>query len=262
MTAGVLRDALGLDSLTELVSGYPSCQGNPCSPVVKEVKLPLPCCRPCSVPEECPHKDCKDCPSVDYNEAKSVGTGKALEILVKGKSLASDLAAKVAAPFVYKYDLISSAASGLPDVLATKGHLTGQVLTAPIDFSIKKSALLAKGLAHVVVGVPTAIGTGIYAGAAGLIDAYNNVQEQKERINDCLNPTSKKEEKVIVHASSSEEFQADQGHGHDESSTVTSDVVPAEKSDSCSGCTVRSEEVTPASPTDPSSMDVLSGGIL
>lgn len=199
LSAGVIRDALGLDSLTSL--------------------LPLPCCRPCTAHEEvpCPQSKCHDCPSVDYSEAKAAGTGKALDILLKGKELASSVAGKVASPFVYKYDLISSGASSLPDILASKGHVLGQILAAPINFSAQKSALLATGLAHVIVGIPTAIGTGVYAGAAGLIDAYNNVQDQKERINNCLNPTPEKpclkkpyhEEKVIIQSSSSDDIFKD-----------------------------------------------------
>jgi F0F1-type ATP synthase membrane subunit c/vacuolar-type H+-ATPase subunit K len=148
-----------------------------------------------------------------------------LEVLLKGKNIASSIAGKLASPFVYKYDLVSSAASSLPDVLASKGHLVGQILAAPVDFTAKKSALLAKGLAYGVVGLPAAIGSGVAAAGYGLAEAWNNVQEQKEKINNCLNPTPKDpclenkvnkiDEKVVVvqPSASVDHIQADEPRG-------------------------------------------------
>jgi len=173
-SAGVLRASLGL----EKTAGSECC---PPPPPCVEKKI-----EPCHQKEVV--KTCKVCPDIDYDHAKSKGTGKALEVLLKGKTLATGLATKVAYPLTLPYDFMSQAAAALPGIMAAKGALVGNVLAVPVKLTAAASSAIVKGLSHVLVGVPVGVGTGVAAGAAGLIESYNDIQEQKERREQCLHP--------------------------------------------------------------------------
>jgi len=223
-SAGVLRASLGLEKTA----------GSDCCP-----PPPPPChekVTPCHQKEVV--KTCKTCPEVDYDHAKSKGTGKALEVLLKGKNLATGLAAKVAYPLTLPYDFMAQAAAALPGIMAAKGALVGNVLAVPVKLTATASSAIVKGLSHVLVGVPVGVGTGVAAGAAGLIESYNDIQEQKERREECLHPNKcgKKEVAVIGTASGDviiNGIQGDEGVMNDgmeePPKTVSETVIGAEE---------------------------------
>jgi len=191
-SAGILKATLGLEKFAS--DCCPPChEKEPCH---KEIV------QPCQEKVTPCHKEvvkpCKVCPELDYDHAKTKGTGKALEVLLKGKNLATGLAAKVAYPLTLPYDFMSQAAAALPGIMAAKGALVGNVLAVPMKFTASASSAIVKGLSHVLVGVPVGVGTGVAAGAAGLIESYNDIQEQKERREQCLHPNKCGHKEVAV----------------------------------------------------------------
>ena len=180
-SAGILKTALGLESF--------DC----CPPCLEKAT-------PCAEKKEV--KTCRACPEIDYDHAKSRGAGKALEVLLKGKNLANTLAAKVAYPLALPYEYMSAAAASLPGIMAAKGALVGNVLAVPVKLGASASTAVVKGLSHVLVGVPVGVGTGVAAGAAGLIESYNDIQEQKEKRDRCLNPNKCKVETAVIETAS------------------------------------------------------------
>ena len=179
-SAGILKSALGLESF--------DC----CPPCLEKAA-------PCAEKEV---KTCRACPEIDYDHAKTRGTGKALEVLLKGKNLANTLAAKVAYPLALPYEYMAAAAASLPGIMAAKGALVGNVLAVPVKLGASASTAVVKGLSHVLVGVPVGVGTGVAAGAAGLIESYNDIQEQKEKRDRCLNPNKCKVETAVIETAS------------------------------------------------------------
>ena len=163
-----------LDTLTSLVASPSNgCPDNSCQ------VNPIPCCQPCPVEEKkpCPvEPQCQECP-VDLSQSTNRGLGKAWQVILQGKALESTLAQSLASPFVLKYDALAAAASSLPGVLAAKGELLGKIFAVPFKTTAFVSSSLAKGLAHAVVGLPVAVGTGIAATASGLYSAIINDEE-------------------------------------------------------------------------------------
>lgn len=238
-----------LDTLTSLVASPSNgCPDNSCQ------VNPIPCCQPCPVEEKkpCPvEPQCQECP-VDLSQSTNRGLGKAWQVILQGKALESTLAQSLASPFVLKYDALAAAASSLPGVLAAKGELLGKMLVVPVQYTAAKSSALAQGLAHAVVGLPVAVGTGIAAGAAGVYEAITDIQNQKNCHEDvCARPVHD-----VAHVQGDEptDVQADGMDGRTgdvEAASVTTQVVDV-------------PSVPEATTTFPSmtSLDILAGGIL
>lgn len=123
---------------------------------------------PC--PEACP---------LDYEAANAKSHSKMWEVAMKGKALATKLTGILSAPVVFTNEKVSAGASLLPGILAAKGRILGSAIAAPVQFAAGKSTLIAKGVHGVMVGVPVAIGTGITAGVAGLMEKVHELRRQQ-----------------------------------------------------------------------------------